>query len=173
MKKRITFISMLASVVVAACLGFGGSSPRPAHGLPLLPGEVDGRDFLLWQRHMGVVPGQMLRLTGANEDGSGRGQQTFQSLVFDQNGALVFQTAPRPLPPRGFLQEDITYGDLALVVGDSATGRKQVMVVVRVERLRGAKLSDFNGSLELVDSDGTTAAHKTLLTQSAINGNSP
>jgi hypothetical protein len=114
----------------------------------------------------------MLRITGSIEDGSGRGQQTFQCLVFDQNGDLVFQIAPRAVPPRGFLQEDVTFGDLALVAGDSATGRKQVMVEVRVQRSRDAKSSAFNGSLELVDSDGKTAARATLA-QFAINGNSP
>ena len=169
MKKRIAYLSALAVVLAATYFGFGSPSMQAVNALPLLQ---DGRDFLVWQRHFGVVPGQMLRITGAIEDGSGRGQQTFQCLVFDQNGDLVFQTAPRLVPPRGFLQEDVTFGNLALVVGDSATGRKQVMIEVRVQRSRNAKSSAFNGSLELVNSDGTTAAHKTLLTQSAINGNS-
>jgi len=170
MKKRIKYISLLAVVLVATCLGFGSPSLRPVSALTLVQG-TDGRDFLIWQRNLGIVPGQMLRITGASEDGSGRGQQTFQCLVFDQNGALVFQTAPRPLPLRGFLQEDVNFGDLGLVVGDSATGRKQVMVEVRVQRPRGANSSGFTGSLELVDSDGKTAAHATLA-QFAINGNS-
>ena len=173
MKKRIAYLSVLAVVLAATYFGFGSSSPQPAHGLTLAQSDVDGRDFLIWQRNLGVVPGQMLRIAGAIEDGSGRGQQTFQCLVFDQNGDLVFQTARRPVPSRGFLQEDVTFGNLALVVGDSATGRKQVMIEVRVERSRNAKSSAFNGSLELVNSDGTTAAHKTLLGQFAINGNSP
>ena len=167
MKKRIAYVSVLAVVLAAICFGFGSPSMQPVIALPLLQ---DGRDFLVWQRNIGVVPGQMLRLTGALEDGSGRGQQTFQCLVFAQNGDLVFQTAPRPVPPRGFLQEDVTFGDLALVVGDSATGRKQVMVEIRVQPSRNARSSDFNGSLELVDSDGKTAV-RTTLAQFAINGN--
>jgi hypothetical protein len=171
MKKRIVYVSLLAVVLASTCLGFGSPAIHPVNALPLLQG-TDGRDFLVWQRHFGVVPGQMLRITGALADVSGRGQQTLQCMVFDQNGDLVFQTTPQPLPPRGFLQEDVTFGNLALVAGDSVTGRKQVMVEVRVQRSRNAKFSNFIGSLELVDSDGKTAAHKTLLTQVAINGTS-
>ncbi len=169
MKKRIAYVSVLAVVLAAICFGFGRPSMQPVLALPLL----QGRDFLIWQRHLGVVPGQVLRITGSIENGSSRGQQTFQCLVFDQNGDVAFQTDPRPVPLRGFFQEDVTFSDLALVAGDSTTGRKQVMVEVRVQRSRNGKSSDFIGSLELVDSDGKTAAHKTLLTQFAINGNSP
>jgi|SRR5687768_2336733 len=172
MKKRIAYLSVLAVVLAATYFGFGSSSPQPAHGLTLAQGAVDTGDFLVWKRNLGIIPGQMLRITGATEDGSGRGQQTFQCLVFDQNGDLVFQTALRPVPSRGFLQEDVTFGNLALVVGDSATGRKQVALEVRITRPRHASAPHFIGSLELVDSDGRTAAHATLA-QFAINGNSP
>jgi hypothetical protein len=168
MKKRITHLSVLALVLAATCLGFGSSSPTP--GLTLAQGDVDGRDFLIWQRNLGLVPGQMVRITGANEVGSSR-TLTFQCMVFDQNGALVFQTATRQVPLRGFLHEDIKFGDLGLVAGDPLTERKQVMMEVRVQLSRGAKSTGFIGSLELVNPDGTTTAAKTLLTQYAINGN--
>jgi hypothetical protein len=172
MGKRITYLSVLALVLAAICIGFGSSSPQPAHGLTLAQGNVDGRDFLIWQRNLGIVPGQMVRITGASE-GGGRRTLTFQCMVFDQNGALVFQTATRQVPLRGFLREDITFGDLGLVAGDPLTERKQVMMEVRVQLPRGAKSADFIGSLELVDPDGKTTAGPTLLTQVALNGNSP
>jgi len=171
MNKRIKYISVLSvAVLAAACFQFGSSSPQSAHGLTL---QVDGRDFVVWRKNYGIIPGQFARITVGDLSAThSRGPLTFRCMVFDQNGVLVFQTQGREIPPRGFRFADINFGDLGGVVGEPGTDRKQVMVEVVVNGPRGSKFSDVIGSLELVDSDGKTAAHATLA-QYAINGNSP
>jgi hypothetical protein len=171
MNKRIKYSVLTWVVLAAACFQFGSSSPQSANGLTL-QGNTDGRDFLVWQKNLGLTPGQFARITVADlADTRSRGPITFRCMAFDQNGVLVFQTAQREMPPRGFRFVDVNFGDLGPIVGDPATDRKQVMIQVVVNGPRGSNSSDVLGSLELVNSDGTTAAHATLA-QFAINGNS-
>ena len=161
MKKRIKYVSLLVVVVVAAtCFGFESSSPRPARALAL---QTDGRDFLVWQKNFGIVPGQMIRISVANPaETRTLAPLTFHCMVFDQNGILVFQTEG-DVPPRGFGFEDILFGDLGALAAEPGTGRKQLSLQVVLRVPRGPKSPNIAGSLEIIDGDtGKTTAHITF-----------
>lgn len=159
MKKRMTFAGMFVlAVLILTCL----RSTKAQFG----DGDVDGRDFLIWQSSLGIVPSQMIRITVASAitpgsiietgaDQSGVRPLSFQCSVFDQNGVRVFQTARREVPLQGFRSENILFGDLAAVPGDPVTLRKQVRVVVSYFTSAGSQQSNF-GSVEIIDPTGKT-----------------
>lgn len=155
MKKRIKYVSLLVVVVlVAICLEVGRSSPQPSRALAQQDGDTDGADFLVWQRTLGIVPGQMMRVTVANPGETREPPPLFfLCKVLDQNGALVFQTLSREVPTRGFRYEDIMFSDLAVLAGEPTTGRKQMSLRVEVRTARGARSSNVGGTLEVIDTD--------------------
>jgi hypothetical protein len=165
MKKRIKYMSVLAVVVlIATCFEFGSPSLQPARARALQDGDVDGADFLIWHRTLGTVPGQVVRITVANPaDTRSPGPVTFQCMVFDPNGVLVFQTERREVPPRGFRYEDIVFGDLGAIVGEPGTGRKQVLIQGLIQVPRGTKPSDISITGEVLDQQtGRTSSYWTL-----------
>ena len=160
MKKRIKYVSTLIVVaVVTTCFGFDSSSPQPVRALAL---QTDGRDFLVWQRNLGIVPGQMIRISVANPaETRTLASLTFHCIVFDQNG-ILFQ-AEGDVPPQGFRFEDILYGDLGALAAEPGTGRKQMRLQVGLRVPRGPGSPNVAGSLEIIDGDtGKTAAHITF-----------
>lgn len=161
MKKRIKYVSTLIVVaVVTTCFGFESSSPQPVRALAL---QTDGRDFLVWQRNLGIVPGQMIRISVANPaETPTLASLTFHCMVFDQNGILVFQTEG-DVAPREFRYEDILYGDLGALAAEPGPGRKQMRLQVVLRVPRSPRSPNIAGSLEIIDGDtGKTAAHITF-----------
>jgi hypothetical protein len=157
MRIRQFFALMLVAMGII-CFQFGSSTPQPARAQD---GSSDGADFLVWQRTLGIVPGQMLRVTVANPGETREPPPIFfLCKVFDQNGALVFQSDQREVPSRHFRYEDINFEDLSGVVGEPGTGRRQVIIQLLIRTARGARSSNVNSSLETINKDtGATASH--------------
>jgi hypothetical protein len=170
MNKRIKYVSMLMLIVMGIiCFPFGSSTPQSARAHH---GSSDGADFLVWQRHFGIVPEQMMRVTVANP-GENREPPPlfFLCKVLDQNGNLVFQTPSREVQPRGFQYEDIMFGDLAVLIAEPATGRKQMSLRVEVRTARGPGSSNVGGTLEVIDSDtGKTIIYDPTFGDSLVSG---
>jgi len=160
MKKRIKYASVLAAVVlIATCLYFGSPSLQRARALAQQDGGSAGADRLVWERTLGSVPGQMLRVTVANPGETREPPPLFfLCKVLDQNGVVVFQSARREVPARHFRYEDINFEDLGGVVGEPGTGRRQVMIQVSIQAARGGRTSNVESSLEVINTDtGATA----------------
>ena len=148
------FLVLIAVVLVSTCFDFWSPSLQPARALAQQDGDTDGADFLIWQRTLGIVPGQMMRVTVANPGETREPPPLFfLCKVLDQNGTLVFQTPSREVQPRGFQYEDIMFADLAVLAGEPATGRKQMSLRVEVRTRRGAGSSNAGGTLEVIDGD--------------------
>lgn len=163
MKRRVTLMIVPAMLILlGTCFQFG--SPQSNQARATLP-VVDGRDFLIWQRTIGIAASQMVRVTVANlTTGRNAGPLSFQCTVFDQNGARVFQTTLKEVPPQGFRYEDIVFGDLGAVSGDPVTLRKQLGVQVILNSFTDpitANAAKAIGSLEIID----TTTGKTTTSQ--------
>lgn len=151
MKKRMACVIIVATVVLlGTCFEFGNPFPQPTRALSQGDGDVDAADFLAWQRNIGIIPTQMLRITVANRS-TGRNVQplSFQVAIFDQNGVRVFQTDRREVPPQGFRYEDILFGDLGAIEPEPMTRRLQgaldILITVPDRKY------DVGLSLEVVD----------------------
>ena len=150
MRVKQFFVVMLVAMGII-CFQFGSSTLQPARAQD---GNTDGADFLVWQRTLGIAPGQMLRVTVANPGETREPPPLFfLCKILDQNGELVFQTLRREVPSRGFRYEDIMFGDLAVLAGEPTTGRKQMSLRVEVRTARGARSSNVGGTLEVIDTD--------------------
>jgi len=162
MNKRIKHTSLLAILVLVATFhGSQHSSLQPARALAQQDSDTDGADFLIWQRTLGIVPGQMLRVTVANPGQTREPPPLFfLCKVLTPNGVVVFQTDELAVLAPGFRYEDINVEDLDAVVGDPGTGRRQVVMRVETRIARGARSSNGMGSFEIIDKDtGRTAIY--------------
>src|SRR5688572_902182 len=131
------FLMLIAVVLVATCFDFGSPSLQPARALAQPDGDTDGADFLAWQRTLGIVPGQKMRVAVANPGETREPPPLFfLCKVINQNGVVVVQTTEREVPASGFRYEDIEFEELDSVVGDPGTGRRQVMVQVVIRAAR-------------------------------------
>jgi hypothetical protein len=147
MKKRMASISVLAMFgLIGICLQIESRQHTQA--------RATQQGFGHWEVNFGFVPGQKARITVANLS-AGRTAEPlgFQCSVFDESGALVFET-PRLEVPRGeFRPQDIDWENLAAVDSEPITLRKSVLVKVIVtgSTSSGSSSPEAVSSFEIIE----------------------
>lgn len=113
--------------------------------------QTSGAGLSVWRTNFGIAPGQAARITVAHL-AQPRSMQPlyYQARVFDQNGALLFQSDRRKVPPGEFRYENIFHRDLN-VDGEPETGRVQMSMAIFVFLPHGRKSSDVLITGEVLD----------------------
>jgi hypothetical protein len=172
MNNRITrrrYVIGLAVVALAAASFQLGGRPEPAKARALTGGSSS--DLSAWRSNFGTVSGQTARVTVANlATTSVPGLVIFRCMFFDQNGTLVAESQGTEVPAGQFRGADFLYGGFGMD-GEPGTGRKQVMMEVVIQSVRGTESPESLVTVEVLDQNGKTATLPTLA-QFAINGNS-
>jgi hypothetical protein len=158
MKNRIirnnSMIALAVLVLAAASLQLGTGWLQ----LPKARAQLqDGSVVFVSDSISGIIPGQAARISVAHlADPRSVEPLYFQCKVFDQNGALLFQSERLETPPGQFRYLDIFRRDLN-VDGEPKTGRVQMSMAVFVFLPHGRK-SDVSITGEVLDEQtGETA----------------
>ena len=159
----------LAMVLLAVACFQLGNTPEPVRARAFA--QIDGSDLSVWRSNFGTVSGQTARVTVANlATKSVPSLVIFRCMFLDQNGTLVGESQRTEVPSGQFRGADFLHGGFGMD-GEPGSGRKQVMMQVVIQSVRGTNAPPSLVTVEVLDHDGKTASLPKLA-QFAINGNS-
>jgi hypothetical protein len=144
-------IILLAVIALAAAFPLGNSRPGSAEAHS--KGTLATQAFFSAQV-LGVVGGQKVRSCVGTLSPRGPALD-WNVSVLDERGVLLFQSPSIHSPSAEWRCFDVHRSSIPLA-GEPGTGRVQVAVRHIVTAPAGTQPSQINGSLELVNSDGTT-----------------
>jgi hypothetical protein len=169
MKKSLNhnrYISGLALVVLTAAGLLSGSKAVSASG--------DGSVRLVSDASIGIIPGQMLRVSvgkTANRRTAGT-PFTYEVTVYDglcpgpcagEATIKMLRTGTGGAVAPSFGHSDVHYRDLG-VAGEPETGRVQMSVQIVIEAPSGSEPTDFSASLEIINErTGETTVRQSML----------
>lgn len=99
---------------------------------------------------VGIAPGQFLRINLGTVPPSLGMDLAWTYRVTDTAGQTLFHSTPISVPSGEWRSSDLSHKDLN-IVGDSVTGRVQLMIWINVQASRRVHLGNVVGSLEVVD----------------------
>ena len=161
---RRTILLAVIAVTAAFQLGSSRVEASDAH-----PQNVFATTAFFNAQVLGVVGGQKIRYCVGTT--SPRGPELDWNVsLSDERGATVFQTPEIHSPSGEWRCFDIPRSSIPLP-GDPSTGRVQVAARNIVRAPAGTRSTDFIGSYEIVNPDGTTAGAVAAVLYAALHNN--
>ena len=159
MKRRNTITKLIAITMAVAAMAVIGSSW--AAGRAGAAGRQDVNDMKFPSRVVGIIPGQLIRVSVGNTANTIGDQAQFTVTVTDSGGGPLYESDWKYVPVRTFRFSDVSREDLN-TEGEPGTRRAEVMVTVTLRVPAGSNPEDFPGSLEIIkeDTGGTVAIIK-------------